>query len=167
MAGPVKVESHHEVVSWVRSKKASGTFRHCSHLKVVPSTFLDPRVRDPLPLAVFIPECECSSFEWKITCYGDHYAEQRVLVTRLDEDPISCPADCVNYASQGWARIRHAFQTFSNTACRWIATPFQWFAKLPAPQAWAVVGFMVLLIVLAVPRLKPVIVELLNAFHGK
>jgi hypothetical protein len=162
---PIKVESHNEVLSWVNSRKALGTFKRCDHLKVVPLTY---HQQNEVPLELFIPECECASFEWKAPCHGDRQMAQKVLVWHLDEDPISCPANCLKYASERWARVRERVNTLCAFAHRYLAVPFQWFAKLPWQTQIAIVvvgvGFGVLKLT---PQWVPQIIKLLNAYRGK
>jgi hypothetical protein len=154
MSQPVKTWSHNEVVQWVKNQVSKGTFKHCTHLTVIKLTQGD--------MTVFVPDCQRRSFDWKTPPLGRQF-EFEILTSMLHLGEISCPKNCVNYASQRRASLFKPFSRFQ-VLIRYFAVPFQWFAKLP----WQTqIVILVLGIVIAARPLIPLIVQLLNAYHGK
>jgi hypothetical protein len=158
----IKVWSHNEVLAWVRSKTASGRFKRCVHLHVIPIT----EETEYSNADLFIPKCARRSFDWKTECYGRKEDELHVLTTFLHTDPISCPKKCLNYQNKRWAQFRLKLSRTATAVGHASAAPFRWFKELPAPQVWVLFALVVLGICLLVPRLVPLITQLLNASHG-
>ena len=155
MTDPVKNWSNHEVVSWVESRIAAGTFKRCTHLKVISVQYYAI-----IKQQVFVPQCETRSFEWKNPCYGNTENELEVLVHYLHTDPISCPT--VNYSEKRGTFARKLKKTLG--VFRYLAVPFQWFAKLPWQTQFLLVALAILVVA---PRWVPQLINLLNAIHGK
>jgi hypothetical protein len=154
MPEPVKTWSHNEVVQWVKDQVSKGTFKHCAHLSVIRLT------RGGTTL--FVPDCNRRSFDWKTPPF-DRQFEFELLASMLHLGEISCPKNCVNYASQRRATLFKKVSSFQ-VLPRYFAVPFLWFAKLP----WQTqIATIVLGIVIAARPLIPLIVQLLNAYHGK
>jgi hypothetical protein len=157
---PIKVWSHHEVVSWVKSNVESGIFKHCAHLTVI--TLKQPASGRSYT-EVFVPDCKRRSFEWVRYPPMDRQFEFEMLTSALHTNLIRCPKNCVNYVSQRRASM---FRPVSRlwSLRRYVAVPFQWFAKLPWQTQLAVI---VLGIFLLAPQWIPLLIKLVTVYRGQ
>jgi hypothetical protein len=162
----VNTWSSHEVFLWIQQAQAAGTLKRCAHLSVDTIPVEKDVKRDVSKQQFFIPVCARRSFDWPVGRPSGIVQEISTLKEWLQDDRIRCPANCVHYANARVARVLHGIKT-AVTSVRYLAVPFQWFTKLPAAQVGAVSLLILLGICLALPRLLPLITQLLRAYHGQ
>jgi hypothetical protein len=144
--------SGHEVRKWLEGQKTSGKIKACAHLRVL-------SVTQGNRCAFFVPSCHMRSFEWKYPPI-DLRQETELLISLLHENVISCPADCLNYRSVWRERLARTWVK----ARGFVIGAAKWFDS----QSWQVkLGAIALAIVVLTPKWVPLIVQLLNAYHGK
>ena len=157
MASPVETRSAHTVSSWVKARLKSGMFKKCGHLVVLPVN-MPPTMRRPSRLTRFIPNCNRNSFDWKAPEFDfDDRLERRLH--GLDQDPISCPKDCLYYEPRGWTKTKKLVRKIFSGIGSW----FKWFLGLH----WAVQVSILLLMTSAIaPHWIPPLIDLLKALKS-
>jgi hypothetical protein len=86
--------------------------------------------------------------------------EAKKLITFLHENPIACPANCLNYQSSSRARLARLF----SKGTKGLVGVGKWLDRQP----WQVkLGLIGLVVVVLIPQWVPRIIELLKAFNGK
>lgn len=158
----IDASNANQVRDWLESRIKAGAIKRCANLSMGPVSVTDAAT-GKVDRKFFAAICKRESFEFTYLRAPEKLRMQ-MLEYHLDQNPISCPANCHYYQKPGWAKLKRGVRK----AGSFFAVPFVWFSKAAWQTQVAIVVGVVLIVVLRLfPRWIPLLTDLVNAVRGK
>jgi hypothetical protein len=167
---PINTRNAHYVSQWIKHSIRDKRLKDCWNLQInkySPKEELDGEIVET-GQSFFAPFCTRQSFEVDRMWGGTDHMILFALQHRLQDNPISCPADCAYYRNRRWATTKHYSRRFSKSAANAVRGLLKWFAELKwQTQVTLIGGTTLVLILWKAPQWVPALVALARAIWGK